>query len=129
MNLHPNAVVLLVAATGLAAFAWAGYQRLLEKVFLRGHAIVKKHRGDIEQMPIADIAQIRYHYHAVVGFIAVWEFIDKNARSLRVDGDAKGVEDLLAGLEKSLAGFSLADFKRQFDEGGVEEAIDVWKAA
>lgn len=80
-------------------------------------------------MPIADVARIKYHYHAVVGFVAVWEFIDKNARSLLVDGDAKGAGDLLAGLEKSLSGFSLADFKRKFDEGDVEDAIDVCKAA
>jgi hypothetical protein len=59
----------------------------------------------------------------------VWEFIDKNARSLSVDGNAKGVDEVLTSLEKSLVGFSLADLKRKFDEGDVEDAIDVWKAA
>ena len=126
----PVVVLALVAAIGMAAFvAWAVYQLLPEKVFLRNHTMVKKYGGKIEQMPIADIGEIKYHYQAVVGFVAVWEFIDKNARSLSVDGNAKGVDEVLTSLEKSLVGFSLADLKRKFDEGDVEDAIDVWKAA
>jgi hypothetical protein len=125
----PAIVLVVAAAIGLAGLiAWVAYNLLPEKVLLRNQTIVKKYRGKIEQMPLSDVSQIRYHYHAVVGFVAVWEFIDKNAASLSVDAKAKGVDDVLSGLEKFLPGFSLAEFKRKFGEGDVEDAIDVWKA-
>ena len=120
----------LAAAIGCAALiAGAIYLLRPEQVFLRDQTILKKHKGRREQMSIVDISEIRYHYHAVVGFVAVWEFVARGGKSLSVDGKAKGIDDVLRGLEKSLPGFSLVDFKRKFDEGDVEDTIDVWRSA
>ena len=127
----PFPVLLLwaVAATALAIFVtWAIYQLLPEKVFLRDGRIVKKYRGMVEEIRISDIFEIRYHYHAVVGCVAVWEFIGRNEKRILVDGRAKGIDSVFSNLERVLPGFSLAEFNRKFDEGDVEDAIDVWKA-
>jgi hypothetical protein len=126
----PVIVLALVAAIGLAGFiAWVIYQLLPEKVFLRDQTIVKKHRGKIEEMAISEVSEIKYHYHAVVGFVAVWEFIGRNAKRLLVHSEAKGVDHVLSTLEKTLPGFSLSESERKFGEGDVEDVIDVWKAA
>ena len=123
-------VLALITAIAFGAFvAWALYQLLREKVFLCDQAIVTKYRGKEAQMPISDIAEIKYHYHAVVGFVAVWEFIGVNADRLLVRGDAKGIETVLSTLERVITGFSLNEFNRKFDQGDVEDVIDVWKAA
>lgn len=120
----------LLLATGLAAFiAWVVYQLLPAKVYVRDRTIVKKHGRKVEYMPISDISAINYHYHAAVGFSAVWEFVDRNARSLVVDVEAKGVGAVLGALEKVLPGFALTEFKQKFDAGDVEDSIEVWKAA
>lgn len=131
MTVHLFFVVLaLVIIVGLAAsIGWFVYVSLPEKVFLRDQMIVRKYGGKQQEMPVSDISEIKYHYHAVVGFVAVWEFIGTNADRLLVDGDAKGVDDLLNVLEKVLTGFSLVRFKRRFDEGDVVDVIDIWKAA
>ena len=126
----PLAVLALVAAIGLGAFiTWAIYPLLPEKISLRDQTIIWKYRGKQEQMPISDISEIKYHYHAVVGFVAVWEFIDRSAKRLLVHGEAKGIETVLSSLENALTGFSLVEFQRKFDEGDVQDVIDVWKAS
>ena len=121
-------ILAVIVAIGLALIAWIAYQMRPEKVLLRGQTILKKYRGQTEELPLSDISEIKYHYHAVVGFIAVWEFIGKSGRSLLVDAKANGIDDVLTNLEQLLPGFSLADFKRRFDKGDVEDAIDVWKS-
>ena len=126
----PAIVLAAVAAIGFAAFiAWAVYPLLPEKVFLRDQAIVRKYKGTVEGIQISEISEIKYHYHAVVGFVAVWEFIGRNSKTLLVGGEAKGIDAVLGNLEKVLPGFSLAEFNRKFDEGDVEDVIHVWKAA
>lgn len=127
MSVPGQALILAtVVAIGLALVAWFAYQMRRETVLLRGQAILKKYRGHTEELPLSDLSQIKYHYHAVVGFVAVWEFIAKTGKSLVVDAKANGIDDVLNKLEELLPGFSLAEFKRKFDKGDVEDAIDVW---
>lgn len=128
MTIPALAVAAFVTLAFAVFVAWAVYPMLPEKVFLRDGALVKKSRGKVEQIPVADISRIKYHYHAVVGFVAVWEFVGRGRRSVLVSGEAKGIDAVLASLEGSLPGFSLAEFRRQFDEGDVEDSLDVWTA-
>jgi len=125
-----SAIVLaaLVAIAFVAFVAWAVYPLRPEKVFLRDGTLVKKHKGKVEEIRVSDISGIKYHYQAVVGFVAVWEFIGRGSKSVSVGSEAKGIDAVLGSLEKSLPGFSLAEFRRQFDEGDVEDSIDVWTA-
>jgi hypothetical protein len=122
-------LAMVAVVTLVALVTWAIHQLQPERVSLHDETIVKKYRGKVERMPVIQVAEIKYHYHAVVGFAAVWEFLDKNDRSLLVDAEASGIGGVLAGLEERLPGFSLADFGRKFSEGDVEDSIDVWKQA
>lgn len=79
-------------------------------------------------MALAEIAQIHFHYHAVVGFVSCWEFVSHSGRSLLIDGGSLGMTAVLKMLENSLVGFSTAEFKRKFAEGDVEDSIEVWRA-
>lgn len=90
--------------------------------------MVKKHKGERERMSLADISKIHFHYHAVVGFVAEWEFVDIAGNTLVIDAKATGIESLISSLEKALPGFSIAEFDRKFRQGDVEDTIDVWKA-
>jgi hypothetical protein len=126
----PVLVLYAVLAMGLAIFlAWVIYQTLPEKVILRDGRIMRKYRGTVEEISTSEISEIKYHYHAVVGFVAVWEFVGKNEKRLLVDDQAKGINALLSSLEGVLPAFSLVEFKRRFDEGELVDVINVWKAA
>jgi hypothetical protein len=126
----PVLVLYAVLAMGLAIFlAWVIYQTLPEKVILRDGRIMRKYRGTVEEISTSEISEIKYHYHAVVGFVAVWEFVGKNEKRLLVDDQAKGIDALLSSLEGVLPAFSLVEFKRRFDEGELVDVINVWKAA
>lgn len=116
----------MVAAVFLV---WVVYQMLPEKVFLLDGKIVKKHKRNTEQLHLSHLSEIKFHYHAVVGFLGMWEFIDNAGVSLKVDANAKGIKDLIASLDRELPGFSAKEFDRKFREGDVEDSIDVWKAA
>lgn len=120
-------VVPLVVAT--VFLVWMVYLMLSDKVFLLDGKIVKKHKRSTEQLQLSHLSEIKFHYHAVVGFIGIWEFIDKAGASLKVDTNAKGIKELIASLDKELPGFSSKEFDRKFREGDVEDSIDVWKAA
>ncbi len=85
----------------------------------------RDNRGE-ESIRLSDLSEIKYHYHAVVGFISQWEFINRQGQSLSVDGETPGIETVLSQLEELLPGFSLNEFKTKFDEGDVEDTIHVW---
>src|SRR5262245_1055359 len=108
---YPALIVAVVVAISLAGLvAWVAYALLPEKVVLRNQSIVKQHRRKLEQMAVSELSEIKYRYHAVVGFVAVWEFIDRDSNSMSVDAEARGLGDVLSSLEKLLPGFSLTEF-------------------
>ena len=112
-----------------AFIAWVVWENQPEKVALTNGSLTKKYKGKEESIEISNLLEIKYHYHAVVGFISTWEFIDKNGGSLKVDGEAKGIVEVFTQLEKILPKFSLNSFKKQFKSGDVEDTIDVWRNA
>ena len=113
----------------LATMVWLVYQLLPEKVYILDQAIVKKHKTTTQRMSLASLSHIKFHYHAVVGFTGVWEFIDINADSLTIDNQAIGMNELKEALQKALPGFSSTDFEKKFREGDVEDTIDVWSVS
>ncbi|MGD8912338.1 MAG: hypothetical protein PVJ68_06295 [Candidatus Thiodiazotropha sp.] len=118
-----------LAVNVLAFIAWIVWEQQPEKVTFVNGLLVKKYKGRSESIVISDLVEIKYHYHAVVGFISTWEFNGKDGGSLRVDGEAKGISEVLSQLEKILPTFSLSSFETQFDAGDVEDTIDVWRNA
>jgi hypothetical protein len=78
-------------------------------------------------MELANLAEIKFHYHAVVGFLCVWEFVAKSGVSLE-HSSSHISERLLQALEQSIPGFTAADFHRKFEDGDVEDSLEVWRA-
>lgn len=115
-------------ATSVTFAAWAAWLLFAERVRCSNREIVKFHGWRKESMALAEITQIQFHYHAVVGFVSSWEFISRSGRSLLIDGRALGIRPALKALEQTLPGFSLSDFQRKFAAGDVEDTIDVWRS-
>ena len=117
-------LVVLMALTG-----WIVYTVWPERVVVADGKLVKRHGWrTIDVLPLTELAQIKYHYHAVVGFTAVWEFISVSGRSFTVATYSNTMPKALAELEGRLRNFSVEDFNRKFQEGDVEDTLDVWSA-
>lgn len=114
----------MVVLAVVVLLGWTVYERVL----LVEGCLVKKHKFKTERMPLVGISKINFHYHAVVGFIAVWEFVDTAGNTLLINAKAIGIKKLIMGLEEKLPGFSKTEFDRKFREGDVEDSIDVWKS-
>ena len=89
--------------------------------------IIKKARGKTESVALSELSAIKFSYHAVVGFVGVWEFIDADSRVVCVSTESWGVKEMLRQIENSLPGFSLLEFERMFQAGDVEDTLDVWQ--
>lgn len=83
---------------------------------------------DFEKIDVRNLKRIEYHYHAVVGFVSMWEFIDKDGKSINIDGKTRGLQLVLNQLERTLPGFSLKEWRSMFDDGDVEDSFVVWRA-
>jgi hypothetical protein len=87
--------------------------------------LIKKQRLRRETMLVSDLVQIKFHYHAVVGFVATWEFISKSGQAMLAE--ANSIDDkLLAKLERHVPNFSSKRFYAAFHDGDVEDTIEVW---
>ena len=111
----------------IAYMIWVGRPDI-ENIVCADGILTKTKNKDEESMELSNLYEIKYHYHAVVGFISEWEFIDKYGKSLRVDGEIPGIDKVLAQLEELLPKFSLNEFKKKFDAGDMEDSIDVWRS-
>ena len=78
-------------------------------------------------IPLKDLQAIFYHYHAVVGYVFLWEFCGKNEKTIEVNGLTLGRSCLLMNLETQLPGFSMKKFKKLFKEGDVVDTLEIWK--
>ena len=110
----------------MACVVW---QLLPDRTALVADQIVKAIKFRRETMALEDIHRIRFHYHAVVGFISVWEFVASDGRALNLSGTTIGLNRMLRSLEHYLPGFSLGELKRLFDAGDAEDTIEVWQRA
>ncbi len=86
----------------LMFIAWIVREQQPEKVTLANGLLVKKYKGISESIVISNLVEIRYHYHAAVGFISTWAFNGKEGASLRVDWEAKEISEVLFHLEKKI---------------------------
>lgn len=112
----------------LVAICFSGWLLLSERVCVIGGAIQKKYGRKSEILKLSELKEVRYSYHAVVGFIAVWEFIDQYGKEVVVSSKARGLSSTLLALETTLPGFSLGGFKKQFEGGDVEDSFVVWRS-
>lgn len=122
-----NNLIILVLI--LISVGWIVWYLLTEKIFVIDNQILKKHRGHTQRLNLTELKEIKYHYHAVVGFVSVWEFIDYNENSILVDGNAKNIDRALSRLESILPEFTLSSFKKRFEAGDVVDTIEVWENA
>ncbi|GAB1263491.1 hypothetical protein [Aurantivibrio infirmus] len=120
-------IATLMAVTLFITVGILAWNLLPERVYLKEGFIQKKYRGKSEGIKLSELKEILYSYHAVVGFIGVWEFYDINGKELTVDSQALGVKSLLSALEQQLNNFSLKTFQQEFEAGDVEDTIHVWK--
>lgn len=119
-------ILLGCGLTAAVILSWLTWELLPERVMVSGNQLLRKHRGETQCLLISEIQQVRYHYHAVVGFIAVWECIDQHGTVLTIDAKAFGMSRVLQTLETKLPEFSLDKFHRQFEAGDVEDTLEVW---
>ena len=82
----------------------------------------------IQKIFLKELIEINYHYHAVVGFVALWEFLDKDGNSIDVSPGTLGLKQTLRGLENNLSGFSLKNFDQMFKDGDVQDILNIWKS-
>lgn len=111
---------LLLASVALIVFLYRSWTR----VSISDGMLTLRTGRKVETLALANLAQIKYHYEAVVGFVAVWEFIDTAGHSLFVDAQAS--PRLLPRLQEVLPGVDLAHFDAEFKAGDVTDCIDVW---
>lgn len=117
-------LALLVAA---ATCVWLIYTCWPETVRLKDGLLIKRHRLHRERMALADLEAVHFHYHAVIGFVTVWEFTDKSGRTIAVGGSTFR-RGLVRQLAKHLPGFSESEFDRLFAAGDIEDSLEVWRA-
>ncbi|MBQ4880618.1 hypothetical protein J8M21_25805, partial [Pseudoalteromonas luteoviolacea] len=88
------------------------------------HGILRKyHFGRPEKIKVSKLCRIEYSYHAVIGFIGIWSFIDIDGNNIEVYSQAIGIKPALLSLEKVLHGLCLDDFERQFEDGDVVDTL------
>jgi hypothetical protein len=80
-------------------------------------------------IPLQEIAEVQYHSHAAIGFLAWFEFIYGEGRSLVVDACTRGImNDVIPALENALPGFSGTAVEECMENGDVEDRCVIWKA-
>ncbi len=117
-------IILLVVVAG---FAWVVYYLWPDALFFEDGVLIKKQKWRVERLPVVGLATIRFHYHAVVGFVCEWEFIAASGSVITLNRNSMD-KKLIALLEKNVPNFSAEKFYADFKEGDIEDTIVVWKA-
>ncbi|MEN0107274.1 MAG: hypothetical protein AAGC84_12710 [Pseudomonas sp.] len=92
-----------------------------------GVDLVKKTGFKRQRLPLADLAQVNFHYDAVVGFSCVWEFVAFNGDTLSLDSWRIN-RRLVRRLQDWLPNFYADDFHHAFAAGDVVDSLAVWRA-
>jgi len=96
---------------------------LLNNGFIKAYSFFKK-----ESIKLSELSEINYHYQAAVGlFVSVWELKDIYGKEIIFSWPTLGKTALLEELENQLEGFSLKNFQKLFDEGDVDDTLELWK--
>ncbi|MBQ4834903.1 MULTISPECIES: hypothetical protein [Pseudoalteromonas] len=114
-------------AAAIILITWLVWIYRREKVFLKDGRFCKKYQFVVESLEISELTKISYHYHAVVGFVAIWELVDSRGNKLVIDGRAKGVWQVMSELQHFLPEFTLKNFDSAFASGDVVETIEIWQ--
>jgi hypothetical protein len=78
---------------------------------------------------LQEIAEIQYHCHAGIGFLAWFEFVYGEGHSLVVDACTRGImSDVIPALENALPGFRGTCIRECVESGDKEDKCIVWKA-
>jgi hypothetical protein len=125
MNLIRHGLPVLFSA---GFIAWMLYQVWPARIVFAGDKVIKKHKWKKEEIALADLVKIKFHYHAAVGFVCLWEFVSASGTSFLHEANDID-EKFLARLERHIPNFSAASFYKEFHDGDVVDTIDVWSAA
>ena len=121
----------LIAYLGLAvaggSLIYVAYTLWPDTIRIQNGMLICRHRFRKESMRLADLESVHFHYQAVVGFAGAWEFIDTSGRSLSVGGYTFR-RKLIRQLAQHLPGVSESEFERLFNEGDVEDSLEVWRS-
>jgi len=80
-------------------------------------------------IPFQEIAEVQYHSHEEIGFLAWYEFVYGEGRSIVVDACTRGIlNDVIPALENALPGFSGTSIKECVENGDAEDKCVIWKA-
>jgi len=109
-----------------AVITWLVYKKTQEKAVIGDGRLSRKFAWRSESLNIADICAVKYHYHAVIGFVAAWEFVAADGKSIRLESNAKGLDSIFKELENRLPGFKLDEFEQQLRAGGVAGSLTIW---
>lgn len=105
---------------------WLAYLLWPDHAYFKDGAIVCRQKWRRRQIDLSDLETVTFHYHAVVGFIGVWEFTSRSGLTISA-GTHRISRRFLAQLEKHLPPFRAADFDAAFKEGDVEDSLEVWR--
>ena len=94
---------------------------------LRDKHIVHRTMFSRHDIALSDLTAVYYHYSAVVGYEFLWEFCSKNGTKITADLLTLGRSRLLTKLEKDLSGFSMQRFRQLFEDGAVDDTLEVRK--
>lgn len=101
---------------------------MIEWVQMRNDRIIHRTPFRRDEIPLADLKVIYYHYSAAVGIMDFqWEFCSNDGRKIKADIFTFGRSRLLRHLEGNLPGFSMLRFKLLFEDGDVDDTLEVWK--
>ena len=118
-------ISILVLVTGVA---WVVYYLWPDTLNFMDGVLIKKQKWRVERLPVAELASIRFHYHAVVGFVCVWEFVAASGHIISLYRNSMD-KKLIALLEKNVPNFSASKFYADFEQGDVEDTLEVWKVS
>lgn len=99
----------------------------IECVFVRNSELIHLASFRLQRMRLNELVELRFHYHAVVGFVGVWECRDAKQNSLNFAHSSIGRKTLLRKFERELEGFSIDHFQKLFEDGDIEDELLVWR--
>lgn len=106
---------------------WLAYLLWPDRAYFKNGAIVCRQKWRRQQIALSDLEGVTFHYHAVVGFIGVWEFTSRSGLTISA-GTHRISRRFLAQLEKHLPPFRAADFDAAFKDGDVEDSLLLWQS-
>jgi hypothetical protein len=118
-----NLALLVSVAAGIYVLVllWPEHLRLRQGVLVKSACFSR------QRLPLVDLAQVNFHYDAVVGFSCVWEFVAFDGQVLSL-ASWRINRRFVRHLQTWLPGFDAEVFHRAFAAGDVVDSLEVWRA-